>query len=470
MSKRYEIIKNIKVISINNNGFGVAKNKEGKVYFIKEGVTGDLLEIKVLKKKRNYYNAKIEKINKKSIFRTDPLCKHFYDCGGCKLQHIDYNYQIKFKQENIINNFKKIGKVSIDKFSKIIPAKKSFKYRNKMEYSFTNNRWLNNKEILSKKKLDKNGIGLHIEKMWDKILNIDKCLLQDEPSNKIRNGLKEFAIKNKISFYDLKHKKGHLRTMMIRTSSLKETMVLIQFYENDMLKIKKVLKFLKSNFPEINSLLYCVNKKANDSIYDQKIICFSGKPYIEEKIKRLKFKISAKSFFQTNIEQTENLYKIIETFCNLNGNEIVYDLYSGTGSIGLYLSKKCKKIIGIETTPEAVRSAIENSKVNRIENSEFIIGEIRNVLQKNFVKKKGEPDIVITDPPRNGMHPKVIDQLIKISPNKIVYVSCNSSTQARDLSLLKNHYKFINSRAIDMFPHTNHVENVVLLKRKKIND
>ena len=257
---------------------------------------------------------------------------------------------------------------------------------------------------------------------------------------------------------------------MIRTSSLKETMVLIQFYENDMLIIEKVLKFLKSNFPEINSLLYCINKKANDSIYDQKIICFSGKPYIEEKIKRLKFKISAKSFFQTNIEQTENLYKIIETFCNLNGNEIVYDLYSGTGSIGIYLSKKCKKIIGIESIPEAVRSAIENSKVNRIENSEFIIGEIRNVLQKNFVKKKGEPDIVITDPPRNGMHPKVIDQLIKISPNKIVYVSCNSSTQARDLSLLKNHYKFINSRAIDMFPHTNHVENVVLLKRKKIND
>ncbi len=470
MSKRNDIIKEIKVIGINNDGFGVAKNKEGKVYFIKEGITGDLLEIKVLKKKRNYYNARIEKIIKKSIFRTNPLCEHFYDCGGCKLQHIDYNYQVKFKQENIINNLKKIGKISVEKFSKIIPAKNNIYYRNKMEYSFTNNRWLNKDEILSKIKLNKNGVGLHVEKMWDKILDINKCLLQDEQSNRIRNSLKEFAIINKVSFYDLKNKKGLLRTMMVRTSSLKEIMILIQFYENDIIIIEKVLKFLKSKFPEINSLLYCINKKANDSIYDQKIICFSGKPYIEEKIKNLKFKIFAKSFFQTNIEQTEKLYKIIESFCNLNGNEIVYDLYSGTGSIGLYLSNKCEKIIGIESIPEAVKSATENSKVNEIKNSEFILGEVRNVLQKNFVKKKGEPDVVITDPPRNGMHPKVIDQLIKISPNKIIYVSCNSATQARDLCLLKNHYKFINSRAIDMFPHTNHVENVVLLKRKKIND
>ena len=470
MSKRNEIIKNIKVVSINNNGFGVAKNEEGKVYFIKEGVPGDLLEIKVLKKRRNYYNAKIEKIIEKSIYRIDPLCKHFYDCGGCKLQHIDYNYQIKFKQENIVNNLKKIGKISIDKFSKIIPAKKSFNYRNKMEFGFTNNRWLNNNEILSKKKLNKNGVGLHVQKMWDKILDIDKCLLQEEPSNQIRNSLKEFAIQNKVSFYDLKNNKGLLRTIMIRTSSLYEIMVLIQFYENDQQIIKKILKFLKSKFPEISSLLYCINRKANDSIYDQEIICYSGKPYIKEKIKNLKFKISAKSFFQTNIEQTKKLYKIVETFCDLNGNEIIYDLYSGTGSIGLYLSNKCKKIIGIESIPEAVKSAVENSKLNKINNSEFILGEIKNILNKSFVMAKGEPDIVVTDPPRNGMNPKVINQLLQISPIKIVYVSCNSATQARDLSLLKNDYKFINSQAIDMFPHTNHVENVVLLKRKKIND
>ena len=470
MSKKIEIIKDIRVININNNGFGIAKNDEGKVYFIKEGVPGDLLEIKVLKKRRNYYNAKIEKIIEKSIYRIDPQCKHFYDCGGCKLQHIDYKYQIKLKQESIANNLKKIGKISIDKFSKIIPAKRNFNYRNKMEFGFTNNRWLNNNEILSKKKLNKNGVGLHVEKMWDKILDIDKCLLQDEPSNEIRNSLKEFAIKNKISFYDLKKNKGILRTMMIRTSSLNELMVLIQFYENDKPIIKNILKFLKSNFPEISSLLYCVNRKANDSIYDQEIICYSGKPYIKEKIKNLKFKISAKSFFQTNIEQTKKLYKIVEKFCDLNGNEIIYDLYSGTGSIGLYLSNKCKKIIGIESVPEAIKSAVENSKLNKINNSEFILGEIKNILNKSFVIEKGEPDIVVTDPPRNGMNPKVINQLLKISPAKIVYVSCNSATQARDLSLLKNKYKFMNSQAVDMFPHTNHVENVVLLKRKKIND
>ena len=470
MSVKNDIIYKIKVVNINNNGLGIAKSEKGEVYFIKNGVPGDLLDIKITKKKRNYYHARIEKVIKKSNIRTNPFCDHFYQCGGCKLQHIKYNYQIKFKQENIINNFKKIGKISVEKFSKIIPAKNNINYRNKMEYSFTNNRWLNKNEILSKNKLNKNGVGLHVEKMWDKILDINKCFLQDEPSNKIRNGLKKFAINNKISFYDIKNKKGLLRTMMIRTSSLKEIMVLIQFYENNIIIIKKVLEFLKLSFPEINSLLYCINEKANDSIYDQEIICFSGKPYIEEKIKSLKFKISAKSFFQTNIEQTKKLYKIIESFCNLNGNEIVYDLYSGTGSIGLYLSNKCKKIIGIESVPEAVKSAIENSKINKIKNSEFILGEIKNVLQNNFIKEKVEPDIVITDPPRNGMHPKVINQLLKISPEKIVYVSCNSATQARDLSLLKSDYKFINSRAIDMFPHTNHVENVVLLMRKKIND
>ncbi len=468
MNKRNDIIRKIKVNNLNNNGLGVAKNENGEVYFIKQGVPGDLLDIKILRKKRNYYEAKINKIITKSNYRTTPICDHFDNCGGCKLQHIKYNSQIKFKDQNIKNNLIKIGKISVEKFSKIIAAKNKIKYRNKMEFSFTNNRWLNKDENLSGKKLEKNAVGLHVEKMWDKILDIKKCLLQEEPSNSIRNSLKKFAIQNKISFYDLRKKKGTLRTIMIRNSSNRDLMVLIQFYENNNTLIKKVLEYLKLSFPEISSLLYTINNKANDSIYDQKIICFSGKPFIQEKIENLTFRISAKSFFQTNLEQTKKLYKIVDSFTNLIGNEIVYDLYCGTGTIGLYLSKKCKKVIGIEAIPEAINSANKNAKINKIKNSKFVTGDMKNIFNDEFIKNTGKADVIITDPPRNGMHSKVIDQLIKLSPSKIVYVSCNSATQARDLSLLKNDFKFINSQAIDMFPHTNHVENVVLLERKNI--
>jgi 23S rRNA (uracil1939-C5)-methyltransferase len=337
-----------------------------------------------------------------------------------------------------------------------------------MEYSFSDSRWLSVEEINSNKKIiKKNALGFHIPGMWNKVVDIKKCFLQEDYTNKIRNEIKEFSIKNNISFFNYKDSVGDLRTLMIRTSSTGELMVLLQFFNNDEDKIKLLLNHIKSTFPDINSLLYVINNKANDTIYDQEIKCFYGNHFISEKMNELVFKIYAKSFYQTNSNQAYELYKIVEEFGQFNKNEIVYDLYTGTGTIGIFIAKYVKKIIGIESVPDAIKAAKENAKRNNISNCNYFVGDMKTVFNSEFINKNGIPNTIITDPPRDGMHKKVVGEILKLLPQKIIYVSCNSATQARDLELLKNQYRIIKSQAVDMFPQTHHVENVVLLKKKE---
>jgi 23S rRNA (uracil1939-C5)-methyltransferase len=337
-----------------------------------------------------------------------------------------------------------------------------------MEFSFSNNRWLSYDEIQSQQQIkERNALGFHIPGMWDKILDINKCWLQENPSNEIRNKIKEFATKNNIPFFDPKKQKGVLRTLMIRISNIGQIMVIVQFYSATKRQINDILNFIKTSFPKVNSLQYVINSKSNDTIYDQDVICFYGNDYIQEEMEGLKFRINAKSFYQTNSDQAYELYKIVRDFANLCGNELVYDLYTGTGTIAQFISKKTKKVIGVESVEDAILAAKQNATINKIKNVEFFVGDMKNIFNDDFIKKNGVPEVIITDPPRDGMHKDVIKQILKIVPEKIVYVSCNSATQARDLEILSSKYEIIKSQAIDMFPQTHHVENVVLLKKLK---
>jgi len=339
-----------------------------------------------------------------------------------------------------------------------------------MEFSFSNKRWLTSQEIKEEKEIERDGLGFHKPNMWDKIVDINKCHLQANPSNKIRNSIKAFAIEKGMSFFDTKDKKGFLRTLMIRNTLAGEVMVLIQFFEERKRKIQLLLNFIKEKFSQVTSLLYCINKKGNDSLYDQEIICYYGNEYITESLGSLKFQITAKSFYQTNPKQVSALYGIAKEFAQLQPHDIVYDLYTGTGTIALSLAHQCKQIIGIESIPEAISTAIKNAKLNNIENATFEMGDMKFCFDDSFVNRYGKADVVITDPPRDGMHKNVITQLIKLAPKRIVYISCNSATQARDLYLMKESYQVVKSQAVDMFPQTHHVENVVLLQIKCSNE
>ena len=337
-----------------------------------------------------------------------------------------------------------------------------------MEFSFSNNRWLSYDEIQSQQQIkERNALGFHIPGMWDKILDINKCWLQEDPSNEIRNKIKEFATKNNIPFFDPKKQKGVLRTLMIRISNIGQIMVIVQFYSATKRQINDILNFIKTSLPKINSLQYVINSKSNDTIYDQDVICYYGNDYIQEEMEGLKFRINAKSFYQTNSDQAYELYKIVRNFANLGGNELVYDLYTGTGTIAQFISKKAKKVIGVESVEDAIVAAKQNATINEIKNVEFFVGDMKSIFNNDFIKKNGTPEVIITDPPRDGMHKDVIKQILKIVPEKIIYVSCNSATQARDLEILSSKYEIIKSQAIDMFPQTHHVENVVLLKKLK---
>ena len=458
---------NIKITDTASKGKSIGKTEDGKIIFIEKGVPGDIVNVSIFKKRKGFLEGKIQKLISPSPNRIDPECDYFGLCGGCKWQNMDYSSQLIFKQKEVHENIKRIGKIDLVNPENILGSSKKYFYRNKMEFSFSNRRWLSIDEINDKEKtLNKNGLGFHKPGMWDKVIDIEKCHLQADPSNKIRNTVRKYSFKNNLSFYDYYNKNGLLRTLMIRTSSNGELMVLIQFFENDLKMITGLLNHLISKFPSISSLNYCINSKENDTIYDQEIICFSGKSYITESMENLRFKITPKSFYQTNSEQAFELYKIALDYSAIKTSDIVYDLYTGTGTIAQFISKKCKKVIGIESVPEAIEAAKFNTKVNKIKNAEFIVGDMKVVFNDEFIKKYGKADIIITDPPRDGMHKKVIEQILKLSPKKIVYISCNSATQARDLFLLKSNYKITRSRAIDMFPQTHHIENVVLLERK----
>ncbi|OXB04739.1 23S rRNA (uracil(1939)-C(5))-methyltransferase RlmD [Flavobacterium plurextorum] len=455
----------IQVLDAGAKGVSVAKAPDGKVIFIPNVVPGDVVDVQTFKKRKAYYEGKAVKFHELSEHRIEPICDHFGVCGGCKWQNMKYSQQLYYKQNEVKNHLQRIGKVELPEFETILGSEKQFFYRNKMEFSFSNSRWLTEKEIESKEDLgNRNALGFHIPKMWDKILDIQKCHLQEDPSNAIRNEIRAFAKEHNLAFFNPREHSGLLRTVMIRTASTGEIMVLIQFFENDKANRELILDHLYEKFPQITSLQYVVNAKQNDTIYDQDIKLYKGRDYILEEMEGLRFSINAKSFYQTNSDQAYELYKITRDFAGLSGNETVYDLYTGTGTIAQFVSKKAKKVIGVESVPEAILDAKANAERNNITNCEFFVGDMKVVFNEEFIAQHGKPDVIITDPPRDGMHAAVIDQILKIAPKKVVYVSCNSATQARDLALMDEKYKVTRVRPVDMFPQTHHVENVVLLE------
>jgi len=463
--KKFHIFENVEVLDTAAKGKSVAKSPDGRVVFLSNAVPGDIVDIRTGRKRKSFFEGKAIKFHRLSDKRVDPVCEHFGVCGGCKWQHMDYKEQLFYKQKEVTNNLIRIGHLDLPEITPIAGSEQTYFYRNKMEYSFSDSRWLTETELNSDTQFeDKNACGFHIPGMWDKILDIKKCHLQEEPSNSIRNSIKAFALKNDMSFFNPRSQKGELRTLMIRISSTGEIMVVIQFCEDHKIKRDVLMDFVQKEFPEITSLQYILNQKANDTIYDQEVILFSGRDHIFEEMEGLRFKINAKSFYQTNSAQAYELYKIARNFADLKGDEIIYDLYTGTGTIAQFVAAKAKKVVGVEAVPEAIKDARENARLNNIENTVFFDGDMAKVFTQEFIDQNGTPDVIITDPPRDGMHKKVVEQILSILPEKIVYISCNSATQARDLSLMKAHYSIEKSQAVDMFPQTHHVENVVLLK------
>ena len=457
----------IEVTDAGAKGKAVAKSPDGRVIFIDNAVPGDIADVQTTKRRKSYYQGTAVQFHKFSDKRTEPVCQHFGTCGGCKWQNMDYKFQLQYKQNEVENNLRRLGKIELPEVTPILGSEDIYFYRNKMEFSFSDSRWLTMDEIQSGKEIeDRNALGFHIPGMWDKILDIQKCHLQADPSNAIRNFVKEFANKHSLEFFNNRQQSGLLRTLMIRTSSTGEIMVLVQFFRDETKNRELLLDALQEKFPEITSLQYVINDKGNDTIYDQKVICYAGRDHIFEEMEGLQFKINAKSFYQTNSEQAYNLYRITREYADLQGDELVYDLYTGTGTIAQFIAKKAKKVVGVEAVPEAIKDAKENAERNNIENVEFYVGDMRKVFTESFITKHGKPDVIITDPPRDGMHKDVVAQIIGILPKRIVYVSCNSATQARDLALLDEHYKVTKVRPVDMFPQTHHVENVVCLERR----
>jgi 23S rRNA (uracil1939-C5)-methyltransferase len=464
---RKQVFENVEVLDAAAKGKTIGKAPDGKVIFLSNAVPGDVVDVQTFKKRKAYYEGKATAFHKLSDKRAEPACEHFGTCGGCKWQNMGYEHQLFYKQKEVTNNLTRIGHLELPEVTPILGAEKQYFYRNKMEFSFSDSRWLTQEEVQSDKDLgDRNALGFHIPGMWDKILDLNKCYLQADPSNAIRNAVKQFAIENNLEFFNTRNQTGLLRTMMIRTSTTGEIMVLIQFFKEDKTNREILLNFIAETFPEITSLQYVINGKANDTIYDQEVICYKGKDYIFEEMEGLKFKINAKSFYQTNSEQAYALYKITRQFANLTGNELVYDLYTGTGTIAQFVAKQAKKVVGVESVPDAITAAKENAQLNAINNVEFYVGDMKHVFNDEFIKAHGQPDVIITDPPRDGMHKDVVQQILNIAPKRVVYVSCNSATQARDLALMDADYKVIKTQAVDMFPQTFHVENVVLLEKR----
>ncbi|QWX84527.1 23S rRNA (uracil(1939)-C(5))-methyltransferase RlmD [Cellulophaga sp. HaHaR_3_176] len=465
--KTRTVFENVTVVDAGAKGKTIGKAPDGRVIFLTNTVPGDIVDVQTTKKRKAYFEGVAINFHTLSDKRTEPVCEHFGTCGGCKWQNMSYDNQLFYKQKEVENNLRRIGHLELPEITPILGSKEQYFYRNKMEFSFSDSRWLSLNEINSNEEIkDRNALGFHIPGMWDKILDIKKCHLQKDPSNAIRLATKEFALANELSFFNPRNQFGLLRTMMIRTSSIGEIMVLVQFFENDKTKRELLLNHLSEKFPEITALLYVVNEKQNDTIYDQTIVCFKGRDHIFEEMEGLKFKINAKSFYQTNSDQAYELYKITRDFAGLTGEELVYDLYTGTGTIAQFVSKKAKKVVGIEAVPEAIEDAKANAILNNIDNTSFFAGDMKNIFNPEFITENGVPDIIITDPPRDGMHKDVVQQILNIAPQKIVYVSCNSATQARDLEMMKDLYTITKTQAVDMFPQTHHVENVVLLEKR----
>jgi 23S rRNA (uracil1939-C5)-methyltransferase len=467
------IIPDVSIIDIAEEGKGVGKADE-LVIFVERAVPGDVADVRIVKKKKNLAEAVIETLHKKSELRTDPFCQYFGTCGGCKWQHMEYDAQLKFKYKNVEAALQRLAKIDTASMEPILGSAENKYYRNKLEYTFSNKRWLNKEDMVERAEaldadgpnpdLEMNALGFHVPLRFDKIIDIQHCYLQAEPSNSIRNEVRDYALKAGLTFYDLRNHEGNLRNLIIRTSSTGEVMVVVVFAYAEQGQIDGLMEHLKSKFSEVTALLYIVNQKKNDTIFDQEVITYAGRDHIFEDMDGLKFKIGAKSFYQTNSDQAHELYKITKEFAGFTGNELVYDLYTGAGTIANFVARSVKQVVGIEYVPTAIEDAKFNSKLNGIDNAIFYAGDMKDILTREFIADHGKPDVVITDPPRAGMHADVVERLLEMEADKIVYVSCNAATQARDLSLLKEKYEVVRIKPVDMFPHTQHVENVVLLK------
>lgn len=464
--KPLPLLSDVVISGLASEGKAIAKS-DNLVIFVPYVVPGDIVDIQLTKKKHSYAEGKVAVYKKYSDLRTVAFCKHFGVCGGCKWQILPYEEQLKYKQQQVRDNLERIGKVDLPEINPIIGSEKIKFYRNKLEFTFSNKRWLSEEEIKSGEEIKNEGVlGFHIPNRFDKILDIEECWLQNELSNRIRLAVKKYCLENGYSFFDMHTHEGMMRNLIIRTSSTSEVMVIVVFNEIDETRKDELLDFISSKFPEISSLIYIMNTKVNDSITDLKPQLYKGLDCIYEKMEGLSFRIGPKSFYQTNSSQAYELYKIVRNFAELRKTDIVYDLYTGTGTIANFIASGVKKVIGIEYVPEAIEDAKRNAEINGINNASFFAGDMKDVLNEEFVAQNGKPDLIITDPPRTGMHADVIQTILKVNPDRIVYVSCNPPTQARDLNLLGGVYKVEKIQPVDMFPQTQHVENVVLLVRK----
>ncbi len=454
---------NVAIIDIAEEGKGVGK-ADDFVLFVDKAVPGDIADVAVYRSKKNFGEGKITELKHPSEYRTQPFCEHFGTCGGCKWQHMTYAAQLKFKQKSVADALARIAKVDVTAMLPIVPSPADKYYRNKLEYTFSNKRWLNDGENFGDNVLNMNALGFHIPGRFDKILDIEHCYLQAEPSNSLRNSIRAFVLQHGYSFYDLKAHTGALRNLIVRTSSTGETMVIVVFAYADEDEVNKLMDFINEEFPGITSLLYIINQKKNDTIFDQDVIAYKGPEFIYEEMHGIKFRIGPKSFYQTNSVQALKLYEIARDFADFKGDELVYDLYTGAGTIANFIAGHVREVVGIEYVPAAIEDAKINSAINNITNTKFYAGDMKDILSADFVGEHGKPGVIITDPPRAGMHPDVVNRLMEIEANKIVYVSCNAATQARDLLVLKEKYNTVKIQPVDMFPHTQHVENVVLLE------
>ena len=464
--KELPLLEKVRITDIGAEGNALAR-VDNLVVFVPMLIPGDVVDIKVIKKRKKYLEGRVVKFHEYSPDRIEPRCIHFGICGGCKWQHLPYKLQLQYKEKQVRDNLTRIGKTDLPDINPIIGSSEIYLYRNKLEYTFSDKRWLTKEEVVSDKKFEKeDALGFHIPGLFDKVLDIEECHLQPEPSNSIRNAVRQYAHKNDLQFFDLREQKGFLRNIVIRNSLEGKVMVIVVFFYDDVEKRNGLLDFLASEFPQITSLMFVINSKRNDSLNDQNPILYKGDDHLVEEMEGLRFRIGPKSFYQTNTRQALELYRVAKDFAGLSGKEIVYDLYTGTGTIANYLAAYADKVVGIEYVAEAVQDAKINSEINGIRNSYFFAGDMKDVLSESFFKTHGKPDVIITDPPRAGMHEEVVKIIASAASEKIVYISCNPSTQSRDIQLLSDSYYIAAVQPVDMFPHTHHVENVVLLKRR----
>lgn len=473
--KPLPILEHITITDVAAEGKSLAR-VDDKVIFVPFTVPGDVVDLQITKKKHKYCEARVLRFIEYSNVRAIPRCEHFGICGGCKWQNLPYEEQLKAKQKQVFDQLTRIGKIDLPEFLPILGSVKQFEYRNKLEFGFSNKRWLTNEQVASGETFSNmNAVGFHITGAFDKIYPIEKCHLMDNLHNRLRNAIRDYAFEHELSFYDLRAQHGLLRDMMIRNSNTGEWMLLIQFGKTidtgngaDAWELteegRDLMQYIADTFPEITSLLWVYNPKCNDTFGDLPVHVFKGNDHIYETMEELRFKVGPKSFYQTNTEQAYHLYCVARDFANLTGNELVYDLYTGTGTIANFVARKAKKVIGIEYVPEAIEDAKVNSEINGIDNTLFYAGDMKDILTEEFISKHGRPDVIITDPPRAGMHEDVVNTILQARPKRIVYVSCNPATQARDLAIMDSQYKVAAVRPVDMFPHTPHVENVVLLE------